>query len=136
MKLFKTKKDFTKHLRIKRKSRVLIAAFISSIVVTVGLCVIGFTYFFTLSPFKAVYAKTNNSGQAIRVAFKTTVPTKTRVEYGTSRLYLNTTEIADIWAEEHEWFIPNTLPNRTHYVRFVAYTEQGKEYTSGFYVVE
>jgi hypothetical protein len=122
-------------LRTKKKENIL-AAVITTISLTATLALLAYTYYQNWTPFRQVRAQTINAGQGLQVSAVTKVPVKTKLEYGTSTIYLNSVEATHEAKKEHSLTVSGVLPNKKHYVRLVAYTEGGKQYTSDFYVVE
>lgn len=124
-----------KRIKSKKKDTVL-AALVSTVSLTAALGLLVYSYYENWTPFRVVNAETINSGQALKVEFSSKIPVKTKIEYGTSEMYLNSTEITPELKEEHNVVVSGIIPSTKHFLRLVAYTESGKEYKSDFFVVQ
>lgn len=88
-----------------------------------------------LGPFKRVsYAMLSPS--SVELALETRSPMRTRVEYGTSKDFVNQKRISPIYTTEHSVSIDGLLPGKPHMVRFVAEDQAGRVYFSDFYQVQ
>ncbi len=99
-----------------------------------GLALYSYVKFWT--PIETVAVVKNTLGQTLGVTIKTKVPAKVYAEYGTSAWYLNATKPTQEYQNEQVITVASILPDRKHFVRVVATTENGKEYKSEFYTVE
>lgn len=137
-KLSKKFKTIFQNLRKKFKKqdkKTLIAGIITTSCLVIAGFLLLFVFAKRLAPFEYVHAETNKLGQSISVALTTKRPVRTRVEYGTTKMYLNAVEGDATYKTEHNIVIPGVLPKK-HYLRVIAYTENGKEYKTDFYMVE
>jgi len=134
----KTKDTTQKHCCFFKnaKREVVLSAVLSAFFLTIAIAMLVYYYFSSWTPFEYVHIKPSGMGQALEIEVQTKVPTKVKVEYGTSDVYLNSTEITNSFSKEHNIPIASILPERKHYVRVTAVTEKGKEYQSHFYTVE
>lgn len=123
----KTKKD---------KRKLYISALLSTLFLIISATLLIYSYIKTWSPFSKVYAQTSSINGVITVRFETKVPVKAFVEYGTSQIYLNKTETTNEYKKTHRIPVANVLPERKHFVRIIAQTTQGKEYTTDFLIVD
>lgn len=115
---------------------VMIFAFLISMLMLISVGTIMYKMSPVWSPFRLVEAESKNLGQAVKVSFVSNVPLKTRMEYGTSNIYLNSTKECEEYKTEHEVYVANVLPERTHYVKLIGYDANGKVYESTFFTVE
>ncbi|MFA6981474.1 MAG: hypothetical protein WC243_00390 [Patescibacteria group bacterium] len=120
----------------KKRFEIVVFAFLVSILLIMGVGVVLYRISPLWSPFRLVEAQTRNFGQAVKVVFESNIPLKTRLEYGTSDVYLNTTEESEEYKTKHEVYVASVLPERKHYIKLVGYSENGKVYESGFFTVE
>jgi hypothetical protein len=87
------------------------------------------------NPFKNVtYAAVN--GSSVQIAWETSFPARTRVEYGTSDIYLNETQLTPTFEVSHDVDLDGLLPDRSHLFRLVAEGDTGQKYISVFYKIE
>ena len=124
-----TKKQHSKRV-------IIVSALLSTFFLTLAAGLFLYSQIKFWTPFQEVNLTTTSLGQEINVDFKTKVPSKIKVEYGTSDMYLNETEPTEIFDMSHDVAISSVLPNKKHFVRLIAYTEEGKSYTSDFFTIE
>jgi hypothetical protein len=87
------------------------------------------------NPFKNVTYAAGNSTE-LRIAWETEFPAKTRVQYGTSTIYLNETEISSSYGTDHDVDLEGLLPGKTHLFRLIAEDSSGQKHISPFYETE
>lgn len=87
------------------------------------------------SPFKNItYAATN--GTELKITWETSFPAKTRVQYGTSSVYMNETGMSFAYETEHDVDLEGLLPGKTHLFRLIAEDSTGQKHISPFYKAE
>lgn len=91
-----------------------------------------YAYFLNKTPFSVVTV-TKISSEAVALEIKTDFPMKTKVQYGTSELYLNETEMSPELKTTDKKVVWGLLPNRPHYFRLIGETKGGKVFASKFY---
>jgi len=114
------------------------ASFTMALVVFAAIgCLIGYFFLsesFLTGPFTRIaYARTPIG---IEVDVETKVPARMRVEYGTSREYLNRMEMGKDFETEHSTNVVGLLPGKTHFFRVVLEDQRGQLHTSSFYTVK
>lgn len=111
------------------------------IVLTAALSAIGLTavilagmhaYAHFWTPFEKISIKKGKEDTEILVEIATKVPVKSRVEYGTNPSCTVKTDMTNKAGKEHSLKIAYVIPNKNHFLRVIAETESGKEYTSDF----
>lgn len=84
-------------------------------------------------PFKNItYRKYDDN--LIGIKWESKTPLKTKVEYGTSQIYLNDTDYHETFETSHSVQVKGLLPGKDHYIRLVAEDAQGQKYTTPFFV--
>ena len=121
---------FTRELsKLKNRTLVLVVVAFATLGVLVGYYM--FTDVFG-GPFQNVsYAAVN--GSALMIEWETSFPARTRVEYGTSEIYLNETDLSDTFETDHDVALGGLLPGAKHVFRLVAEDNAGQKFTSPFY---
>lgn len=117
----------------EKKKFIAVTAALSSIGLTSIILSAAYFYTITWTPFKEFNLEKNSEDTIIYVNYKSKVPVTTEVEYGTDPECLIKKEqnINDFKTEETVK-IAHVLPEREHYIRIVAKTEDGKEFKSDF----
>src|SRR4030042_2371382 len=119
-----------KHRSKKGKKHTCICGWLSVLFLSIAALLLLYASPTLWSPFEKVEAYTINKGQTIMVNVETVKPAKTYVEYSTSGIYMNATEVTEGYADMHRFAVAEVLPNKKHFVRAVAITEDGQQYVS------
>jgi len=122
---------------VKRKTVAFIgltaalSAFGLTVVILSGIYI--YTQLWT--PFKRIEIEKTLRGTEIIVKVESKMPIKTSVEYGTSQgcLLKATSRNSDELKKENNIKISYVLPEKNHFVRVVAITQDGKEFKSQFF---
>ncbi len=116
------------------KKYVVLLAGISAIGVTISILAGAYLYIRSWTPIKDFSAEKVTGGTEIRVNLETSRPLNGQIFYGTSTLYSNKKEIG--WIDgKRDLLIGGVLPNKEHYIKFVAATETGRVYDTGFFKI-
>jgi hypothetical protein len=118
----------------KPKKELLISLVMSFMFLSLCIILLAYYYYTNLFPFSAVNVEPLGTYQA-RVEIRSKIPLKTKVQYGTSDIYFNETEMSPYYTQAKEELVEGLLPNKNHYFRVIAIDEGGKEYTSKFYIL-
>ena len=109
---------------------------IVSVVLILALFMIltGFYYYKKYFPFSNVNLAKQPAGN-VKVEFATKIPVKSKIEYGTTDVYVNSTDTTENYEKSHLKTVDGLLPEKNHYFRLVVWDENGNEYKSNFYLL-
>lgn len=96
--------------------------------VAIGL----YSYFTTKTPFKDVKILPYGAGSVL-VRIKSDTPIKTKIEYGTSQVYLNETTMSVDFKTEDIQLVAGLLPDKQHFFRVIGFSPKGTKFVSEFY---
>jgi len=96
-----------------------------------------YTYTQLWTPFRHIEIEKTLKGTELIVRFESKVPIRTTVEYGTSQECLLRTRTLNSGElkKEDSTKISYILPEKKHFVRILATTQDGKEFKSQFFSV-
>ena len=118
--------------RLRNGTVVLIVVTFATLGVLIGYYL--FSDVFS-NPFKNVtYAAVDDT--ELRIVWETEFPAKTRVQYGTSSVYLNETIMGLAYDTEHSVDLEGLLPGKPHLFRLIAEDSSGQKHISPFYKAE
>jgi hypothetical protein len=112
----------------------LTAIVMTSVFIFVAVNVFSYTRSAKNRRFKSNYKVLGES--SVRVFWSHEVPVKSRVEYGTTEEYLNSTDPSSTYSEKGHVLVSGLLPNKPHVFRLVSYDEKGNEYSSKFMYID
>ena len=121
-----------KKMKLKLRKELLISIALTILVLAVTMGVVGLYYYKSLFPFSNVNIAKQPTGN-VKVEFATKIPVKSKIEYGTTDVYVNSTETTGNYEMSHLTTIDGLLPKKDHYFRLVVLDEKGNEYMSNFY---
>lgn len=116
------------------KKGLMVSSVLTALFLIVAVGLLAFYFYTNLYPFSDINVISAGKMRA-EIQVKTRVPTKYKVEYGTSDLYLNETQVTTDYATQHESTISGLIPEKQHFIRVVAYDQSGKEYRSKFFTL-
>ena len=117
--------------RLRNNTLVLVVIAFSTLGVLFGYYLFSDAF---RSPFNNIsYAY---EGSEMKIEWETKFPARTRVEYGTSQIYLNETDLTDNFETEHEAEVIGLLPGKPHFFRLIAEDNTGEKHISTFYAVQ
>lgn len=117
------------------------AATLSTIVVAfvivgiVGWILLTNAYFNKTSPITKINYKVLGNN-LMRIEWESDIPVKTKVEYGTSPLYTNKTNVSNDYSVLGSNLIVGLLPDKQHFFRIIAQDINGNVYTTKYYSSE
>ena len=115
-----------------RKHILTVAGLSAFCLTAIILCGISI-YTQTWSPFQEINLSKSPAGTKIIVSFTTKVPTRVYAEYGTNPSTMLKKEIdSKNFTEKQTLKIAHVLPDKEHFVRLTATTEEGDEFKSRF----
>ncbi len=119
-------------MKNRTKKHTLIVAALAAFSLTIIILSAIDIYIQLWEPFEEINLTKNGDTQII-VKMKTKVPVSTSVECGTdpSAMLKKNTETQE-YKEEHTFKIAHVLPQKEHFVRITATTEDGKEFKSDY----
>lgn len=115
-----------------KKLETILAFVLTSLFLSIAILFEFYYYASTRTPLKNIEVVPNGKSSVI-INVVSTVPVKTKIEYGTSTLYLTSTPEDVDYNVEHKDLVWGLLPDKTHYFRVVAQDQNGKQYASNFY---
>ena len=121
-------------MKPKLKKELIISIVLATLFLAISVGIIGFYYYKNLFPFSKVNIAKQPAGN-VKVEFATQIPVKAKVEYGTTDVYVNSTETTESYDNYHSKTIEGLLPKKDHYFRLVVWDEMGNEYKSNFYLL-
>jgi hypothetical protein len=95
-----------------------------------------YLYVRSWTPVRAFTAKKIDGGSKILLEVSTSTKVKGSIFYGTSPMYLNNREVADGIEGERTFTVGRILPDKEHYVKFVAETPEGRQFETDFLKVK
>lgn len=75
-------------------------------------------------------------GSEMKIEWETRFPARTRVEYGTSQVYLNETDMSSTFGTKHAVDVDGLLPDKPHFFRLIAEDNTGQKHISTFYTAK
>lgn len=115
-----------------KKLEIILASVLTLVFLGIAVAFFGFSYFKFKTPIQKVEF-TPQGSNAMVVNVQSSTPLKTRVEYGTSDIYLNSSDEAEAFQTSQTHTIWGLLPEKKHFYRVVAVDESGQSYTTKFY---
>jgi len=96
-----------------------------------------YTYTQLWTPFRKIEIEKTLKGTELIVKFESKIPVKTVIEYGTNQMCLVKTRSKNggELKEKDSIKISYILPEKRHFVRILATTQDGKEFKSQFFSV-
>ncbi|HSX39273.1 MAG TPA: hypothetical protein VLI92_01645 [Candidatus Saccharimonadales bacterium] len=124
--------EFTAQNEKNKKLEIVLATVFSLLFLVLAAALAGYSYFKFYSPVKLVsFSRPDSSTVVVNITSAT--PVKTKVEYGTSDLYLNATDADEAFQTTQSHTIWGLLPGKTHFFRVIAKDSDGKTYFTKFY---
>jgi hypothetical protein len=114
----------------------IITALLSAGALTLIALTMGYIYVKTWTPIKDFSVKKSQGGTVLDLEFSAKTPVTGYVLYGTDPSCTNKKDIDGEILGESQVQIANVLPNRTHYVKFVTQTSNGKVFETEFLKVK
>jgi len=115
-----------------KKLEIILASIFTLLFLAVAGAFAAYSYVNFKTPIKKVEF-TQQGKDSVVVTVASSSPVKTRVEYGTSDLYLNATAPAEQFETTQTHVVWGLLPGKKHFFRVIAMDESGKSYTTKFY---
>lgn len=115
-----------------KKIEIILATLLTVLFLALAAGFWGYSYFKFKTPIKKVeFVPQGTTSMTINIT--SSQPLKTKVEYGTSDYYLNSSTETDTFQTSQSHTIWGLLPEKPHFFRIVAQDESGKEYKTKFY---
>ncbi|MBP8960960.1 hypothetical protein KBG31_01900 [Patescibacteria group bacterium] len=131
----KSKKEQNKIEKTAKKFSIL-TAFLSATSLTIIILFGIYLHAKNWTPIKDFSAKKTEGGTVLNLEFSSKVPVTGYILYGTHPLATNKKNLEGKILERTTIQIDRILPNKTHFVKFVTQTEDGRTFETDFLKVK
>ena len=117
--------------RLRNNTLVLVVITFSTLGVLLGYYLFSDTFRGSFNNVSYAY-----EGSEMKVEWETKFPARTRIEHGTSQIYLNETDFTESFETTHATEVIGLLPGKPHFFRLIAEDNTGEKYISDFYTAQ